>query len=187
MKTEYLAKVRHKSFIPPVHDTLQVMEDFSSGKAPVSSPPDYHNTFNGPRLPQHDRQPNTQAPTHLEVSLHTQLLLLKHMAEDRQEKEYLATELNAINNRTKVMHMFMTENKKRLWKLLRKFFSKKQLKDADLKELYAYIDKGLTLEDYQPCSTPPLPARDPTTNLLCINLRKLLEESDATSPTTKNS
>src|SRR3989337_2395431 len=89
MKTEYLAKVSHKSFISPMRDTLKIMEDFSSGKAPVSSPPDYHNTFNGPKLPQHDRQPNTQPPSHLEVSLHTQQLLLQHMAEDRREKEHL--------------------------------------------------------------------------------------------------
>src|SRR3989337_2002601 len=51
MKTEYLAKASHKSFIPPVRDMLKIMEDFSSGKAPVSSPSDYHNTFNGPKLP----------------------------------------------------------------------------------------------------------------------------------------
>ena len=54
MHTEYLAKVSHKSFIHPVRDTLRVMEDFSSGKVPVSSPPDYHNTIDGPWLPQRD-------------------------------------------------------------------------------------------------------------------------------------
>jgi hypothetical protein len=112
-------------------------------------------------------------------------LLLKHFAEDRQEKEHLAAELNAINNRTRITHLIAAENKKRLWKLLQKFFSKKQLRDADLKELYAYIDKGLSVEDYQPRSTPPLPVREPTTDLLHINLRKLLEESEATSPTEK--
>ena len=82
MKTEYLAKISHKSFIPPVRDTLRVMEDFSLGKVPVSSPPDYHTTFDGPRLPQRDRQPNTQPPSHLEVSLRTQQLLLQLMAKD---------------------------------------------------------------------------------------------------------
>src|SRR5215216_4023862 len=93
MKTEFLAKVSHKSIIPPVRDTLKVMEDLSMGKAPVSSPSDYHNTFNGPTLPQRDRLLNSQPPSHLDVSLHTQQLLLKHMAEDRQEKEHLAAEL----------------------------------------------------------------------------------------------
>ena len=71
MKTEYLAKVSHKSFIPHVRDTLKVMEDFFLGKALVSSP-DYHTTFNGPKLPKRDRLPNTQPPSHLEVSMHTQ-------------------------------------------------------------------------------------------------------------------
>ena len=117
------------------------MEDFSSGKAPVSSPPDYHNTFNGPKLPKRDLQLNTQPPSHIEVSMRTQQLLLKHMAKDRQEKEHLAAELNAIHNRTKVVHMITAENKKRLWKLLRKFFSKKQLSQAHLQELYKYIDQ----------------------------------------------
>ena len=97
------------------------MEGFSSGKAPVSGPPDYHNTFNGPKLPKRDHQPNTQPPSDLEVSLRIQQLLVKHMAEDRQEKEHLAAKLNAIHNRTKVVHMITTQNKKRLWKLLRIF------------------------------------------------------------------
>jgi hypothetical protein len=34
----YLMKESHKSFIPPVHDTLQAMQDFHSGKSPASSP-----------------------------------------------------------------------------------------------------------------------------------------------------
>jgi hypothetical protein len=185
MKTEYLAKVSHKSFVPPVRDTLQVIQEISSGKVPESSSQDYHKEFDGPRLPKRDRMFTHQPPSQLEVSLRTQQLLLKHIAEDRQEKEHLAAELNAINNRTRIMHLIAAENKKRLWKLLRKFFSKKQLRDADLKELYAYIDKGLSVEDYQPRSTPPLPVREPTTDLLHINLCKLLEESEATSPTEK--
>ena len=90
------------------------------------------------------------------------------MAKDHQEKEHLAAELNAIHNRTKVVHMITTENKKHLWKLLRKFFSKKQLSNSHLQELYQYIDQGFTAEDYQDRSTPPLPAREPTTNLLRI-------------------
>jgi hypothetical protein len=72
MKTEYLAKVSHKSFIPPVRDTLKVMEDFCLGKVPVSSTSDYHHTFNGPKPPKYDRLPNTQPPSHLEVSMRTQ-------------------------------------------------------------------------------------------------------------------
>ena len=86
------------------------------------------------------------------------------MAEDHREKEHLATELNAINNRMKIVQMITTENKKHLWKLLRKFFSKKQLLDSDLKELYEYIDQGFSAEDFQDRITPPLPAREPTTD-----------------------
>ena len=159
------------------------MEHFSSWKALVSSHHDYHNTFDGPRLPKRDQMITHQPPSQMEVSMRMQQLLLKHIAEDRQEKEHLAAEMNVIHNRTRITHLIAAENKKRLWKLLWKFFSKKQLKDADLKELYECIYKGLTVEDYQPRSTPPLPARQPTTNLLCINLRKLLEESEATSRT----
>ena len=62
--------------------------------------------------------------------------------------------------------MITAENKKRLWKLLRKFFSKKQLSQAHLQELYKYIDQGFTAKDFQDRITPPLPAREPTTNLL---------------------
>ena len=87
------------------------------------------------------------------------------MAKDRREKEHLAAELNAINNRTKVVHMITAKNKKHLWKLLRKFFSKKQLSNSDLKELYEYIDQGFSAEDFQDHITPPLPAREPTTDL----------------------
>ena len=54
MRTEYLTKQIHKSFIPPVRDTLKVMEDISSGKSPVSSPLDYHKNFDRPCLPQCD-------------------------------------------------------------------------------------------------------------------------------------
>ena len=109
------------------------------------------------------------------------------MVKDRQEKEHLAAELNAIHNQTKVVHMITTENKKRLWKLLRKFFSKKQLSHSHIKEHYEYIDQGFTDEDFHDRSTPPLPAHEPTTNLLRIHLRKLLDESEATSPTVKPS
>ena len=183
MKTEYLAKVSHKSFIPPVRDTLKVMGDFSLENAPVSSPPDYHNTFNGPKLPKRDRLPNTQPPSHLEVSMRTQQLLLKHMSEDRHEKEHLAAELNALHNRTKVVHMITTGNKKPLWKLLQKFFSKKLLSHSHLQELYKYIDQGFTAEDFQDRITPPLPAREPTTNVLRLQLRNVLDKLEATSPT----
>ena len=81
--------------------------------------------------------------------------------------------------------MITAENKKRIWKLLRKFFSKKQLSQAHLQELYKYIDQGFTAKDFQDRITPPLPAREPTTNLLRIQLCKMLDESEATSPTEK--
>ena len=109
---------------------------------------------------------------------------MQHIAEDRHEKEHLASELNAINNRTRIMHLIADENKKRLWKLLRKFFTEKQLLNVNLRELYDYIDKGSTLEDFQD-RTPSLPPREPTTDLLHLKLRKLLDESEATSPTEK--
>ena len=151
MKTEYLANASHKSFIPPVSDTLQVMQDIFLGKVPESSPQDYHKWFDGPRLPKRDRMITHQPPSQLEVSLRMQQLLLKHIAEDRQDKGHLAAKLNAINNQKRITRLIADENKKRLWKLLWKFFSKKQLLDTDLKELYEYIDKGLSVEDYQTC------------------------------------
>ena len=163
-KTEYLAKVSHKSFMPPMCDTLKVMEYFSSGEAPVSSTSDYHHTFNGPKLPKRDHLPNTQPPSHLEVSMCTQQLLLKYMAKDHQEKKHLAAKHDVFT--TKVVHMITAENKKRLWKLLQKFFSKKKLNNSHLQELYEYIDQGFIDEDFHGCSTPPLLAREPTTNLL---------------------
>lgn len=83
------------------------------------------------------------------------------------------------------MHLIADENKKRLWKLLRKFFIEKQLLNVNLQELYDYIDKGFTIKDFQEWNTPPLPAREPTTDLLHLKLRKMLEESEATSPTEK--
>ena len=42
MRIVYLAKESHKSFIPPVRDTLQVMDDITLGKSPASSPQDYY-------------------------------------------------------------------------------------------------------------------------------------------------
>ena len=76
-------------------------------------------------LPQRDQMVTHKPPSHIEVSLRTQQLLLKHIAEDRQEKEHLTGELNATNNRTRIAHLIVAKNKKRLWKLLHKFFSKK--------------------------------------------------------------
>ena len=93
-----MAKASHKSFIPPIRDTLQVMQAISWGKSPKSSPQDYHKGFDGPRLPQRNRMITHQPPSQLEVRSHTQQLLLKRIAEDRPEKEQIATELNAINN-----------------------------------------------------------------------------------------
>ena len=49
MKTEYLAKACHRSFIPLVRDTLQVIQDISSGKSLESSSQDLHKGFDGPR------------------------------------------------------------------------------------------------------------------------------------------
>ena len=69
--------------------------------------------------------------------------------------------------------------------MLRKFFTEKQLLNVNLQELYDYIDKGFTIDYFQERSTPPLPGREPTTDLLHLKLRKLLEESEATSPTEK--
>jgi hypothetical protein len=185
MRTVYLAKESHKSFIPPVRDTLKVMEDITSGNSPATSPQDYHKQFDGPRLPQRDQKISPQPPSQLEVSLRTQQLLLQHIAEDRRKKEHLASELNVLNNRTRIIYLIADENKKRLWKLLRKFFSEKQLLNIHLQELYDYIDKGFTVEDFQDQSTPPLLVREPTTDLLHLKLRKLLDESEATSPTEK--
>ena len=102
-----------------------------------------------------------------------------------KKKEHLASELNAINNRTRIMHLIADENKKRLSKMLRKFFTEKQLLNVNLQELYDYIDKDVTINDFQDRSTPPPPSHEPTTDLLHLKLRKLLEESEATSPMEK--
>jgi hypothetical protein len=185
MKTTYLAKDAHKSFIPPVRDTIQALEDFSLGKACDSGPSNYHKKFDGPCLPQRDTFLSTiQPPSQLEISLRTQQLLLQHIAEDRHEKELLTSQLNAINNRTRLVHLITDENKKRLWKLLRKFFSTKQLNNANLSELYDYLDKGFTAEDLQDCSFS-LPPREPLTDTLRLKLRRMLDESEATSPPEK--
>ena len=82
------------------------------------------------------------------------------------------------------MHLIADENKKRLWKLLRKFFTEKQLLNVNLQELYDYIDKGFSLEDFQD-KTSSLPPREPTTDRLHLRLRRLFDESEATSPTEK--
>jgi hypothetical protein len=166
MKSTYLAKEAHKSFIPPVRDTIQALEDFSSGKASESGLSNYHNKFDGPRLPEHNTfLLSIQPPSQLEVSLRTQQLLMQHIAEDRRKKELLASQLNEINNRTRLVHLITDENKKRLWKLLQKFFSTKQLSNANLSELYDYLDKGFTAEDLQDCSFS-LPPREPLTDTL---------------------
>ena len=72
MKIEYFTKASNKSFIPPVRNTLQVMQDISLGKVRKSSPPDYHKGFDGPCLPKCERMISHQPPSQLEVSLHTQ-------------------------------------------------------------------------------------------------------------------
>ena len=67
------------------------------------------------------------------------------MAKDSQEKQHLAAELNAINNRTEVVHMTTAGKKKRLWKLHQKLFSKKQLSNSDLKQLYEYCNARIIM------------------------------------------
>ena len=69
--------------------------------------------------------------------------------------------------------------------MLRKFFTEKQLLNVNLQELYDYIDKGFTIDDFQEWSTPSLPGREPTTDLLHLKLRKQIEECKATSPIEK--
>lgn len=99
------------------------------------------------------------------------------MADDQKEKEHLAAELNALNNRTRLLHLIADENKKHLWKLLRKFFSEKKLTHADIQKIYDYIDVPFMVEALQQRSTPPLPTRAPSTDFLQLTLQKLLAES----------
>ena len=81
------------------------------------------------------------------------------------------------------MHMIIAVNKKRLSKFLHKFFPNKQLSHSHLQELYEFIDQGFTTEDFQKFTSES--AREPTTNLLQNQLRKLLNELEATSQTVK--
>lgn len=82
MKTEYLSKEHQQGFIPLVRDTLQVMQDLSKGKAVAASPQKSIKPFAGPQIPQKKKCDKTPVPSHLEVSLRTQQLLLKHMDND---------------------------------------------------------------------------------------------------------
>lgn len=68
----------------------------------------------------------------MEISLRMQQLLLKHMEDDRKEKEHLVNELNRIENKAHLTYLIDSENKHRLWKLLRKFYSKKKLSKAEI-------------------------------------------------------
>ena len=47
------------------------------------------------------------------------------------------------------------------------------------------MNNGFSIEDFQDRSTPPLPGREPTIDLLHLMLHKLLEEFEATSPKEK--
>ena len=76
------------------------------------------------------------------------------------------------------------ENKKRLWKLLRNFFSTRQLEHANLSELYDYLDKGFTADDLKDCKFS-LPPREALTDTLRLKLRRILDESEVTSPPEK--
>lgn len=93
MKKEYLAKENHKGFIPPVRDTLQVMEDLSKGKAIAASPRKSIKQFDGPKIPHKKKCVKPPVPTQLEISLCSHQLLLKHMEDDRKKKEHLVNEL----------------------------------------------------------------------------------------------
>lgn len=127
---------------------MQVMQEFCLGKSLNAGPQHRTRTFDGPQIPWRERKFRPQPPTQLEVSMHMQQLLLQHITEDRQEKEHLASELNVLHSHTRLLHLIAGENKKRLWKLLRKFFIEKKLTNTDIKEIYDYIDQGFKVEDF---------------------------------------
>lgn len=133
MCTDYLAKESHKSFIPPVRDTVQVLQDLSLGKSLADSPQPSIQMFDGPKIPQREKIFKSLPPTHMEVSMRTQQLLLQHITEDQRKKEHLAKEPNSLHNRTRLLPLIVDENKKCLWKLLQKFLSEKKLSRKDLK------------------------------------------------------
>ena len=58
------------------------------------------------------------------------------------------------------------------------------MSNANLSELYDYLDKGFTAEDLQDCSFL-LPPREPLADTLRFKLRCILDESEATSPPEK--
>lgn len=58
------------------------------------------------------------------------------------------------------------------------------MSNANLSELYDYLDKGFTAEDLQDCSFS-LPSHEPLTDTLRLKLRCILDESEATSPPEK--
>lgn len=187
---EYLAKEVPEKFIPPVRDTLKVLQDFSKGKVITDSSPKVSKKFAGPQIPRMKLSTKPLVPSQLqiclqlEISFQTQQLLLIDMDQDRKEKEHLAHELNGIHNQSRLIHMILHEDKHHSWKLLRKFFSKKKLKKARIHETYDFMDLPLTADDLRQHCTPSLPTRAPTTDSLRFNIDAILiDESEAMSPT----
>lgn len=77
----------------------------------------------------------------------------------------------------------MKEDKGRSWKLLRKFFTRKQLKKVGIMEKYDCIDLPSNVDDRRQRINPPPPMKSNMTDLVILNDGDILGESQATSLT----
>lgn len=72
-----------------------------------------------------------------------------------------------------------------MWKLLRKFLSKKNLRKAGILENYNLINLPSDVENRQHRSTPPFLTKSSTIDLILCSEDDVMIESKATSPTYK--
>lgn len=90
-----------------MRNTLEIVKEMGKGKDVAAD----KISVDSPSVQTKKKNPDTLS--HLEVSVQTQQLQVKHMQQDRREKEHLNSEINNVANIARVLQLFVQEDKRR--------------------------------------------------------------------------
>jgi hypothetical protein len=128
-----------KAFIPPVIDTLQAVKDIGKGKAPAE--PSATSSGPAPRVKKISVEIHRKEnPSLYEICLRTQQALDSHIKLDRKEKVEMMVEMNLLHNYTRQALLHLKELQDRSWILLRKHYTRSQLKTKGIEKDHVYLN-----------------------------------------------
>jgi hypothetical protein len=163
-----------KAFIPPVIDTLQAVKDIGKGKTPVD--PSATSSGPAPRVKKVNVEvPRKENPSLYEICLRTQQALESHIKLDQKEKVEMMIELNLLHNYTRQALLHVKELQDRSWILLRKHYSRSQLKHKGIEKDHDYLNMFEVPRIRR--QTPVLPQRSASTDLLFVEPGDEIEDT----------